>query len=59
VAHGYCVAGAHYGLTHLTIVISDRKGKRKDQHDAVLLLYPPLQGFGMPSGEISIEPWFS
>ncbi|HVW79491.1 MAG TPA: enoyl-CoA hydratase-related protein [Mycobacteriales bacterium] len=46
--HGYCVGGGtHYGLTTDMVVASD---------DAYFG-YPPLQGFGMPSGECSIEPW--
>ena len=39
--------GTHYGLTTDMVVASD---------DAYFS-YPPLQGFGMPSGESSIEPW--
>ena len=46
--HGYCVGGGtHYGLTTDIVIASD---------DAYFQ-YPPLQGFGMPSGECSIEPW--
>lgn len=46
--HGYCVGGGtHYGLTTDMVIASD---------DAYFG-YPPLQGFGMPSGECSIEPW--
>jgi enoyl-CoA hydratase len=46
--HGYCVGGGtHYGLTTDIVIASD---------DAYFG-YPPLQGFGMPSGECSIEPW--
>jgi enoyl-CoA hydratase len=46
--HGYCVGGGtHYGLTTDIVIASD---------DAYFS-YPPLQGFGMPSGECSIEPW--
>ncbi|MGH3532865.1 MAG: enoyl-CoA hydratase/isomerase family protein, partial [Mycobacterium sp.] len=40
--HGYCVGGGtHYGLTTDIVIASD---------DAYFQ-YPPLQGFGMPSGE--------
>ena len=46
--HGYCVGGGtHYGLTTDLVIASD---------DAYFQ-YPVLQGFGMPSGECSIEPW--
>jgi enoyl-CoA hydratase len=46
--HGYCVGGGtHYGLTTDIVVAGE---------DAYFS-YPPLQGFGMPSGECSIEPW--
>ena len=46
--HGYCVGGGtHYGLTTDIVIASE---------DAYFG-YPPLQGFGMPSGECSIEPW--
>jgi enoyl-CoA hydratase len=46
--HGYCVGGGtHMGLTTDIVIASD---------DAYFS-YPPLQGFGMPSGECSIEPW--
>ena len=46
--HGYCLGGGtHYGLTTDIVIASD---------DAYFQ-YPPLQGFGMPSGECSIEPW--
>jgi enoyl-CoA hydratase len=46
--HGYCLGGGtHYGLTTDIVIASD---------DAYFS-YPPLQGFGMPSGECSIEPW--
>ncbi len=46
--HGYCVGGGtHYGLTTDIVIAAD---------DAYFS-YPPLQGFGMPSGECSIEPW--
>ena len=46
--HGYCVGGGtHYGLVTDIVIASD---------DAYFS-YPPLQGFGMPSGECSIEPW--
>jgi enoyl-CoA hydratase len=46
--HGYCVGGGtHYGLTTDMAIAAD---------DAYFG-YPPLQGFGMPSGECSIEPW--
>ena len=46
--HGYCVGGGtHYGLTTDIAIASE---------DAYFS-YPPLQGFGMPSGECSIEPW--
>jgi enoyl-CoA hydratase len=46
--HGYCVGGGtHYGLTTDIVIASE---------DAYFS-YPPLQGFGMPSGECSIEPW--
>ncbi|MDT5010057.1 MAG: enoyl-CoA hydratase [Mycobacterium sp.] len=46
--HGYCVGGGtHYGLTTDIVIASE---------DAYFQ-YPPLQGFGMPSGECSIEPW--
>jgi enoyl-CoA hydratase len=46
--HGYCVGGGtHYGLTTDIVIAAD---------DAYFQ-YPPLQGFGMPSGECSIEPW--
>src|SRR6202041_2786658 len=46
--HGYCVGGGtHYGLT-TDIVIAP---------EDPFFSYPPLQGFGMPSGECSIEPW--
>ncbi len=46
--HGYCVGGGtHYGLiTDIVIAAED-----------AYFQYPPLQGFGMPSGECSIEPW--
>src|SRR6201991_1984407 len=46
--HGYCVrGGTHYGLITDIVIASE---------DAYFS-YPPLQGFGMPSGECSIEPW--
>ncbi|MDT5390228.1 MAG: enoyl-CoA hydratase [Mycobacterium sp.] len=46
--HGYCLGGGtHYGLTTDIVIASE---------DAYFS-YPPLQGFGMPSGECSIEPW--
>ncbi|HEX3900649.1 MAG TPA: enoyl-CoA hydratase-related protein [Mycobacteriales bacterium] len=46
--HGYCVGGGtHYGLTTDIVIAGE---------DAYFS-YPPLQGFGMPSGECSIEPW--
>ncbi len=46
--HGYCLGGGtHYGLTTDIVIASD---------DAYFQ-YSPLQGFGMPSGECSIEPW--
>jgi enoyl-CoA hydratase len=46
--HGYCVGGGtHYGLTTDLVIAAD---------DAYFQ-YPVLQGFGMPSGECSIEPW--
>lgn len=46
--HGYCVGGGtHYGLTTDMVIAAE---------DAYFS-YPPLQGFGMPSGECSIEPW--
>ena len=46
--HGYCLGGGtHYGLTTDMVIAAD---------DAYFS-YPPLQGFGMPSGESSIEPW--
>jgi len=46
--HGYCVGGGtHFGLTTDIVIASD---------DAYFQ-YSPLQGFGMPSGECSIEPW--
>ena len=46
--HGYCVGGGtHYGLITDIVIASE---------DAYFS-YPPLQGFGMPSGECSIEPW--
>jgi enoyl-CoA hydratase len=46
--HGYCVGGGtHYGVTTDIVIASE---------DAYFS-YPPLQGFGMPSGECSIEPW--
>src|SRR6202048_315240 len=46
--HGFCVGGGtHYGLTTDLVIASD---------DAYFQ-YPVLQGFGMPSGECSIEPW--
>jgi enoyl-CoA hydratase len=46
--HGYCVGGGtHYGLITDIVIAAD---------DAYFQ-YPPLQGFGMPSGECSIEPW--
>jgi enoyl-CoA hydratase len=46
--HGYCLGGGtHYGLTTDIVIAAD---------DAYFQ-YPPLQGFGMPSGECSIEPW--
>lgn len=46
--HGYCLGGGtHYGLTTDIVIAAD---------DAYFS-YPPLQGFGMPSGECSIEPW--
>ena len=46
--HGYCVGGGtHYGLTTDIVIAAE---------DAYFQ-YPPLQGFGMPSGECSIEPW--
>ena len=46
--NGYCVGGGtHYGLiTDIVIAAED-----------AYFSYPPLQGFGMPSGECSIEPW--
>ncbi len=46
--HGYCLGGGtHYGLvTDLTVASED-----------AYFQYPVLQGFGMPSGECSIEPW--
>ena len=45
---GYCVGGGtHYGLVTDIVIASE---------DAYFS-YPPLQGFGMPSGECSIEPW--
>jgi enoyl-CoA hydratase len=46
--HGYCVGGGtHFGLvTDMTIASED-----------AYFQYPVLQGFGMPSGECSIEPW--
>src|SRR6201987_446856 len=46
--HGYCVGGGtHYGLpTAIGLAPED-----------AYFSYPPLQGFGMPSGECSIEPW--
>ena len=45
---GYCLGGGtHYGLvTDMTIASED-----------AYFQYPVLQGFGMPSGECSIEPW--
>jgi enoyl-CoA hydratase len=39
--------GTHYGLVTDIVIASE---------DAYFS-YPPLQGFGMPSGECSIEPW--
>ena len=39
--------GTHMGLTTDIVIASE---------DAYFS-YPPLQGFGMPSGECSIEPW--
>src|SRR5580704_12776219 len=46
--HGYCVGGGtHYGLTTDLVIAAE---------DAYFQ-YPVLQGFGMPSGECSIEPW--
>lgn len=46
--HGYCLGGGtHYRLTTDIVIASE---------DAYFS-YPPLQGFGMPSGEFSIEPW--
>lgn len=46
--HGYCLGGGtHYGLTTDIVIAAE---------DAYFS-YPPLQGFGMPSGECSIEPW--
>jgi enoyl-CoA hydratase len=46
--NGYCVGGGtHYGLITDIVIAAD---------DAYFS-YPPLQGFGMPSGECSIEPW--
>lgn len=46
--HGYCLGGGtHFGLITDIVIASD---------DAYFQ-YPPLQGFGMPSGEASIEPW--
>ncbi|ARG59978.1 enoyl-CoA hydratase [Mycobacterium kansasii] len=46
--HGYCVGGGtHYGLTTDIVIAAE---------DAYFQS-PPLQGFGMPSGECSIEPW--
>ena len=46
--HGYCVGGGtHFGLTTDIVIASE---------DAYFQ-YSPLQGFGMPSGECSIEPW--
>jgi enoyl-CoA hydratase len=46
--HGYCVGGGtHYGLTTDIVIAADN----------AYFSYPPLQGFGMPSGECSIEPW--
>src|SRR6476661_1469511 len=46
--HGYCVGGGtHMALTTDIVIASE---------DAYFS-YPPLQGFGMPSGECSIEPW--
>jgi enoyl-CoA hydratase len=46
--HGYCLGGGtHYALaTDLTVASED-----------AYFQYPVLQGFGMPSGECSIEPW--
>lgn len=46
--HGYCLGGGtHYALvTDMTIASED-----------AYFQYPVLQGFGMPSGEVSIEPW--
>jgi enoyl-CoA hydratase len=46
--HGYCVGGGtHYGLTTDIVIAAEN----------AYFQYPPLQGFGMPSGECSIEPW--
>jgi enoyl-CoA hydratase len=46
--NGYCVGGGtHYGLITDIVIAAD---------DAYFS-YPPLQGFGMPSGECAIEPW--
>lgn len=46
--HGYCLGGGtHYGLVTDMVIASDDSYYQ----------YSPLQGFGMPSGECSIEPW--
>src|ERR1700723_2579732 len=46
--HGYCVGGGtHYRLTTDIVTAAE----------AAYFSSPPLQGFGMPSGECSIEPW--
>jgi enoyl-CoA hydratase len=46
--NGYCVGGGtHYGLITDIVIAADN----------AYFSYPPLQGFGMPSGECSIEPW--
>ena len=46
--NGYCVGGGtHYGLITDIVIAAEN----------AYFSYPPLQGFGMPSGECSIEPW--
>src|SRR5262249_50875906 len=48
VVHGYCGGGApHAGLPADIATASEDASSSS----------PPLQGFGMPSGECSIEPW--
>jgi enoyl-CoA hydratase len=46
--HGYCVGGGPPNGLITDIVIAS---------EDAYFSYPPLQGFGMPSGECSIEPW--